>query len=1826
MDKLKRFVCIHGHFYQPPRENPWLEMVELQDSAYPFHDWNDRITAECYAPNAVARILGSGGKISRLANNYSRISFNFGPTLLAWMLENAPDVYERVLDADRESQDRFGGHGSALAQVYNHLIMPLANERDKLTQVIWGIRDFKRRFGREPEGMWLAETAVDLATLDVLAAHGIRFTILAPNQASRARRLGSKDWKDVSGSRIDPAIAYLQKLPSGRTISLFFYDGPVSQAVAFEKLLFRGESLANRLCSAFSDHREGSQLVHIATDGESYGHHHAHGDMALAYALDVIEAKPDLRLTNYGEFLELAPPEWEVEIFENSSWSCVHGVERWRSSCGCNSGRAGWHQEWRGPLREALDGLRDVVAPLFERQAGALFKEPWATRNDYIDLLLDRSPATLDRFFRRHSRKTLTSWQRTLALKLLELQRHALLMYTSCGWFFDEVSGIETVQILMYAARVIQLGEELFDTPLEIAFLDALARAPSNLPAIHPSALEVYQKCVQPARLDWHDIAAHYAVASLFQSFEETSHVFCYDVVQEDLKMREAGKVKLAVGHARLISEVTQESWHFAFASLHLGDHNVNAGVVEYPGDEAYQAIAAGFEAAFEQVDTPLILRLMDRAFGESSYSIASLFRDLQRHVIKNFLREGLAETTGLYRRVFEQNAPLMRFLQLLSAPMPLPFQATAEVLFNTDLDWALKDDDLNFDQIQRMVKDAGSWDVKLDTKGLSYKFTKMLDRCATRWGHHPEQIELMETLARGVAMTAHLPFEPNLWSPQNVFFDVEVDHYEGMLTAALSSDETAANWVEQFLKLGDSLGVDTVPLRKKWEDQEERPGIADLVDECMAGRYVPLATYRLQLNAQFPLTEATQVVDYLADLGISDVYASPILQARPGSMHGYDICDHSRINTELGGEAALAAFSQALKGRGMGIVLDVVPNHMSVGHSSNLWWADVLEHGASSRYASTFDIDWQPINPDLKDKVLLPVLGEQYGRTLETGQLKLRYEGGSFHISYYGTRLPVAPMSYIAILSSQLHDLTRKLGDEDEHLLEYRSIITAIGHLPPRTGVPAEHQAERYREVAIVKRRLAALEEASREVRTAIDEAVAHFNGNVGSPNSFDEIDRLIGEQSYRPAFWRVAIDEINYRRFFDIDDLAAIRVEDHRVFEATHEVIFRLLEQGVARGLRIDHPDGLYCPSRYFRDVQERFLLDELRRTLGDDALPFQTRGQAISLLRAKMAKGKPGPLYVVAEKILGDQEPLPRDWMIDGTTGYDFLNACNRLFVRADGLVALDAVYSRITGQSIEVGSLVRACKQVIMQTSMASEINTLSHQLDRITERNRHYRDFTLTNLRFALREFISSLAIYRTYTAPDGIVSERDAQFVEAALDEAKLLNPRTTDDIFDFIRDIVLLRNLDQFPVADRPHILDWVLRFQQVTGPIMAKGIEDTAFYVYNRLISLNEVGGHPEKTDDSVDEFHRINAEHAAHWPASMLSSSTHDTKRSEDVRARINVLSELVAEWEKLVPRWLAETAEGLSQVDGQSAPTRNDQYLLFQTLVGTWPDPAPVTSQEISEYRDRIIQYMEKATKEAKKHTSWVNPNEEYDEAVRKFVTFVLDDLKETPFARSFLPFARKLAFFGRFNSLAQTCLKLTSPGVPDIYQGMEMWDFGLVDPDNRRPVDYPTRIQALETLRPLLAGKDADSVARAGELLTEAVDGRIKLYLTARLLQHRRQHPAIFQTGDYQAIPPTGAQADATCAFMRREGQHMLVTAACIQPVKVTRGRVVAPLGEVAWSDTFFPLPGACPQDRFLDILTRRVLTPQNGPDGTPGLFAKDVFDALPVAVLQRELS
>jgi alpha-amylase/alpha-mannosidase (GH57 family) len=802
---MERYICIHGHFYQPPRENPWLEAVEVQDSAAPWHDWNARIAAECYAPNATARLMDGHNRITQIVNNYATISFNFGPTLLAWMKDKQPELHNAIVEADRKSRERFSGHGNAMAQVYNHMILPLANTRDKRTQVLWGIRDFESRFGRKPEGMWLSETAADTETLEVLAARGIRFTLLSPFQAARTRKTGAGGhWKDVNGGGIDPSRAYLCRLPSGRQISLFFYDAPVSQAVAFEKLLESGERFANRLLSAFSDRRAWDQLVHIATDGESYGHHHRHGEMALGYALKHIEDNRLARLTNYGEFLQRHPPTHEVQIHEGSAWSCSHGVGRWKESCGCNSGgHGGWNQNWRAPLRHALDWLRDELAPCYEAKARELLKDPWAARDDYIEVILDRSPEVRQAFYERHGTRRLDDNDCVTVLQLMELQRHAMLMYTSCGWFFDELSGIETVQVIQYAARAIQLARLVLGRDFEAGFLERLEHASSNIRE-HGNGRTIYEKFVRPAMIDWDQVVAHFAVSSLFQMYGEKTKIFLYDFEKEERSFAEMGKAKLAIGRTRVEYELTHQSTSRAYAVLYMGEHNLTGAVKEFASVEEFHAAGREVREAFDRGDFPETIRLLDRHFGPSSYSLKSLFKDEQRRIVAEVMATAQEDLEHRFRLITERYTPLMKFLEGIRMPLPQALQTSADFILQTDLHRVLQSELVDLDRLRRLTAQAEQ--RHLFQADLSYALKQKLEGIMERLRAAPDDFAVLENLEGLARHVVPLPIGLNLAKTQNAYFAMLQHALPEHRERAAAGDESAREWVRHFLALGRHL------------------------------------------------------------------------------------------------------------------------------------------------------------------------------------------------------------------------------------------------------------------------------------------------------------------------------------------------------------------------------------------------------------------------------------------------------------------------------------------------------------------------------------------------------------------------------------------------------------------------------------------------------------------------------------------------------------------------------------------------------------------------------------------------------------------------------------------------------------------------------------------------------------------------------------------------------------------------------------------------------------------------------------------------------------
>lgn len=805
---MNRYVCIHGHFYQPPRENAWLEAIEIQSSAYPYHDWNEQVTAQCYLPNTISRIMDSENRIIEIVNNYSKISFDFGPTLLSWLEIQAPDVYHAILAADKESQKNFSGHGSALAQAYNHLIMPLANHRDRFTQVLWGIRDFEHRFERKPEGMWLPETAVDLDTLDILARLGIKFTILAPRQAARVREIGKDNWQDVNENTIDTTLPYEINLPSGRKLSIFFYNGSIAAAVAFQGLLKNGEELANRLIRSLPENAENFHLAHIATDGESYGHHHRFGDMALAYALHHIEKNNLAQITNYGEFLEKQPPIYEVEILENTSWSCSHGVERWRNDCGCSDHyHPGWNQTWRAPLREALDWLRDDITPQFEDKARKLFKDPWQARDGYIAVILDRSSKSIAQFLEKHATHKL-GWEETVtALKLMELQRHAMLMYTSCGWFFDDLARIESVQIIHYAGRVAQLAQELFGNATENEFLERLAIARSNI-TDYGNGAQIYQRFVKPTFIDLKKVAAHFAVSSFFEQHPDKSRLYCYEVRTLDFGSQKCGRNSINFGRIKVVSLITTESLDVNFIALLREDNTVTAGISPPQTLKSYEKMVGEISSACSADNTPWIELSLKTNFRESMYTISSLFRDIQHNILDNVMDSTLMEMKRLFYPGLESYSSVTPLVDETASPLPETFRPLVQLVLNLDLRNELKAEKPDVKAIGKMQEDALLWHIDLNDEQHGIIFTRTIEKTMKAFVSNPEDTTLIDNLIEMVGLTRFLPFPTDLQRAQNMYYLLLKTIYKDFTDRRREGDPSALDWINKFATLGKRLSI----------------------------------------------------------------------------------------------------------------------------------------------------------------------------------------------------------------------------------------------------------------------------------------------------------------------------------------------------------------------------------------------------------------------------------------------------------------------------------------------------------------------------------------------------------------------------------------------------------------------------------------------------------------------------------------------------------------------------------------------------------------------------------------------------------------------------------------------------------------------------------------------------------------------------------------------------------------------------------------------------------------------------------------------------------
>ncbi|MBF6569916.1 MAG: malto-oligosyltrehalose synthase [Candidatus Binataceae bacterium] len=964
----------------------------------------------------------------------------------------------------------------------------------------------------------------------------------------------------------------------------------------------------------------------------------------------------------------------------------------------------------------------------------------------------------------------------------------------------------------------------------------------------------------------------------------------------------------------------------------------------------------------------------------------------------------------------------------------------------------------------------------------------------------------------------------------------------------------------------------------------------------------IPSSTYRLQLNSSFTLAQATGILDYLHSLGIGDCYISPIVQSRHDSVHGYDVVDHGVVNPELGGEQAFRSFAAKAHALGIGILVDTVPNHMCIADSSNRWWFDVLENGPGSPYAAYFDIDWNPPKPELTNRVLLPVLGDQYGRVLENQEITVFYEEGEFRARYYQLNLPLAPQTWIAILEPALVELETKPGEFADQTAELASIITALRHLPPRTDTSPSKIRERQREREIIRQRLTVLIDSSPAVVFAINASLKDLNGLKGRPRSFDRLEQLLGDQAYRLSFWHVALDEINYRRFFDVNELAAIRVEQPEVFEAVHELTFRLLREGLITGLRVDHVDGLWEPGKYLQLLQARCAQAIAEIHHDDPAADARSHDNS-------------WPFYVVIEKILGLNEPLCDHWPVYGTTGYEFINDLNGVFVDAANRAKLEAVYAGFSQYRRDFRDLVYDCKKLVLRASMSGEQNVLARKLDRISEQHRWSRDFTRNSLGRALAEVIACFPVYRSYIGSDRQVSDYDRQMIKRAIDIAKRRNPELSGSTFNFLESVLLMNDPEGLDETARTERLEFTMRFQQLTSAVMAKGFEDTALYRYYPLASLNEVGGDPTRFGVSADDFHAGNRRRLEQWPHALSATSTHDTKRGEDLRARINVLSEIPEAWEHAVRRWHDFNAPVRTELDGMSIPDRNEEYLLYQTLVGAWP-LLPMNHLEHETFIQRVQDYMLKASKEAKLHTSWISPNKEHDQALLDFVGAVLRLDPANAFLEDFIAFRKPIAMAGMLNSLSQTLIKIGSPGIPDFYQGTELWTSNLVDPDNRRPIDFDARRLMLDEIR---SGMHDSPAALLNKLAHQAPTGALKMYVICRALHFRREHPELFARGAYQPLDAAGDRSHHVISFARSMDKDHVIVAAGRFFISLGVGANSMPESR-AWAATVLSVPPNAAAERYVELFTGRIIECKRNGDHRQ-LSMKDVFGTIPVAAL-----
>ncbi len=1001
---------------------------------------------------------------------------------------------------------------------------------------------------------------------------------------------------------------------------------------------------------------------------------------------------------------------------------------------------------------------------------------------------------------------------------------------------------------------------------------------------------------------------------------------------------------------------------------------------------------------------------------------------------------------------------------------------------------------------------------------------------------------------------------------------------------------------------------------------------LAELAEHRLLPPRRPCSTYRLQFSHLFTFKQAAAIVPYLRDLGITDCYASPYLKARPGSMHGYDISDHNSLNPEIGSWDDYLGFVRTLRKAGMGHIIDFVPNHMGI--SDNPWWTDVLENGPGSPWAGFFDIDWDPVKPELRNKVLLPILEDQYGEVLRSGQLRLELEQGGFRIRYHDHLLPVDPKTAVQILEPVLGNLSEILDPSDSDRVELESVITACRNLPDREKTEPEAVSERQREKEVIKRRLSQTYDGNGQVRAALDEVLKTFTGVPGDNASYDSLHALLESQAYRLSYWRVASDEVNYRRFFDINELVALRMDRSPVFEECHVLLRRMVREGLVDGIRIDHIDGLMDPAGYLWKLQRACFVERglkaIQRRLGVEETDSQAVSDLLSQRFDMMRENGPQLasttlFYLLVEKILADKEYLRETWPTAGTTGYEYAAGLNRVFVDQRNARSLLNTYRNFAGSTENFRDILYHSKNVLMTTSMSAEVNVIAHALDRISERSRWYRDFTLSSQRDAIREVIACFPVYRSYiSAFQESIDKRDKAVVDSAVAEAKRRNPAISASLFDFIRNTLLLQYPPDMSEEARDEQRYFVMRFQQHSGPVMAKGMEDTAFYIYNPLVSLNEVGGNPERFGSKVDQFHEQNTYRLETSPHSMISTSTHDSKRSEDVRARINVLSEITREWRSALRRWSQFNEKHRQSLNGDMVPDRNEEYLLYQTLLGIYP-VEDLDGDAYEHYCGRIREYMLKALREAKVHSSWVSPNGDYEEYVAKFVTGILDKSPANAFLADFAILNKTVTTCGMYNSLSQTLLRIFSPGVPDLYQGNEVWNYSLVDPDNRRLVDFVWRQKTLRSLQKGLAKKRGLRHLAAGMLETME-DGRIKLFVTWRSLTYRRDHATLFSDGSYTPLEGTGPLMDHVCAFAWQDASSTLIVVAPRLCAKLTANASILPVGTSAWGDSKVVLPASLGGIAYTNIFTGESVRAVRGKRRSSLPLAR-IFSLFPVAAL-----